>query len=286
MVPYTASIRPPISWCPIPIMLQEMRVHGIHRPYTVWWYCPKIALFWKDVSALISSANGVNHPPTPETALFSISLDKWPHKAQVFLTHVLFAPRRSLANAWKSDCAPSLITVIDFLNTHPTFEKMLHKFSAKPSHFRTTGRIGPKMTETQLGIDNVVHVLSSFCFQVATYLGITLLTVHKQALNVRYMVPVLYKAIKWTISHPTPISSFHTLLPSSYSLPPAPCISIFITLFIPLFSFFLWSISRLTTLMLSFAVDQISFWWTMALCALISVCFVSVCIRNSYNKDQ
>lgn len=38
----------------------------------IWWFCPKILTFRKDVFALISSVTGMNCPLTPETALFGI----------------------------------------------------------------------------------------------------------------------------------------------------------------------------------------------------------------------
>lgn len=110
-------------------MLEEMRTWD-----PSWWYCPKIV--WKEIFTLISSTTWVTPPPSPETALFSIGLDKWPHKAQVYISHVLIATRRSQANAWKSDCAPSLLAVIDFLNTHATFEKMFARIQGKTFIFQ------------------------------------------------------------------------------------------------------------------------------------------------------
>lgn len=78
----------------------------------------------------------MSRTPTPETALFGIGLDKWPSKTYVLFTHVLIATRRARANAWNSEYTPSLHTVINFLNTYATSEKMFAQIQDKISLFQ------------------------------------------------------------------------------------------------------------------------------------------------------
>lgn len=72
----------------------------------VWWYCPVITLFCKDVNTLLSQLTKSHVSLTPQIALLGLGLQAWHVQLHPMITHVLIAARLALARNWKSSHPP------------------------------------------------------------------------------------------------------------------------------------------------------------------------------------
>lgn len=75
----------------------------------IWWTCPAISGFWKDVQTLLGVITGVTYRFTPQLALLGVGLEDWPHQLHSIVTHILIVARLSIARKWKSAIPPTIL---------------------------------------------------------------------------------------------------------------------------------------------------------------------------------
>lgn len=102
----------------------------------IWWDCPNIHQYWKEVSDLISQLCKIPLPLSPLDLLLGLNIPNWPKNIRVLVTHILIAARLALTKKWKASQAPSGSELIALLNNHFLMEFSFAKANMYTATFR------------------------------------------------------------------------------------------------------------------------------------------------------
>lgn len=99
----------------------------------------------------ISEVTEVLSLPKPSLAILTLTINKFPVCYRVIVTHIFLASHLVITRHWKQDLTPNLSEVIELVQTHYTYEKMLDSHRDKTDDliiFGSRGQIGFILTES------------------------------------------------------------------------------------------------------------------------------------------
>lgn len=95
--------------------------------FHIWWECPVITQFWRDISSLNKELAKVSNELSLQMALFGLDLSSLPSKFLPVVTHVLSSAHLAIAHLCKHASPPTLGMTINILNDHISMELLFDK---------------------------------------------------------------------------------------------------------------------------------------------------------------
>lgn len=89
------------------------------------WFCPNIRSYWNSVFRLTTKLTGFITRPNIRLAILSIGIEKFPSNLKHVVKHTLFAAWLILIRKWKSNIAPNVGEVINFISKTYTLEQVM-----------------------------------------------------------------------------------------------------------------------------------------------------------------
>ncbi|CAH2252925.1 Hypothetical predicted protein [Pelobates cultripes] len=99
----------------------------------IWWTCPRLQQYWKDITKLITDSTGCTLPHNLEHYMLFDIPESLPKPDRYLIFHINIAALGALAQNWLSQTIPSISMCIQQISQSGHFETTMRRQNTPPN---------------------------------------------------------------------------------------------------------------------------------------------------------